>query len=321
MNKKELMSMILLQLKREVLRGRAEFIRDPRLDGRLDCQRAEALIRGGVLTAKNAPQIVPPRNMPTITSPEYAYFNKEVLDGIDLPAEATRWRQKFQGIKGGKAMAAKGASRANDGCAWECMCVVTDNLKCFRYYTKRSGNLGRQIVRIVFGRHTGRIRWANCRGCVAAECRPYCSHIMMGLTYLEDIKRGRAISGACTDGRRAWGPNTLNVDSRYHRTTLEFAILSGQAPLAFYTGFAKKPACLMHPRMNAFLHKYAELNNSGKHLHDPDDLIVQQNYGPPDTCSWVRKRRREGKDMLDRRKRFHEQCKTDRDILQGFCNS
>lgn len=321
MDKHELIAIILLQLKREALDGRAKFIRDPNLDGRLYCERAESLIREGVLTAANAPQIVPPQDMPLITSPEYRYFNKEVLDGINLSAEGTRWRIKFQGVDHGKALQAKGFSRALDGCAWECMCVVTEHLKCFRYYTKRSGHLGRQVVRLVFNRHTGRLRWANCRGCVAAEFRPWCSHISMGFEYLCDIKEGRAISGACTDGRRPWGPNTLHVDARYHRSTLEFAILSGQAPLAFYTGFAEMPYSLTRPRMQLFLDKYKELNSSAECIHDPDDLIVEQNYGPSDTCAWVRKRRREGKELLDRRKRFHQQCMQDRDILQSFCNS
>ena len=280
----------------------------------------ESLIREGVLNATNTPQLVPPQDMPLITSPAYRYFNKEILDGIDPRAEGERWRIKFQGANHGKAMQMKGISRANDGCVWECMAVVTEHLKCFRYYTKRSANLGRQVARLVFCSRTGRLLWANCRACIAGECRPWCGHINMGFHYLHEIQDGRAISGACTDGRRPWGPNTLRVDARYHRSTLEFAILSGQAPLAFATGFAIAPT-LTCPRMKSFLATYKELNNSPEYLHDPDDLIVEQNFGPPDQCSWLRQRRREGRVLLDRRKRFHKQCKEDRDILQSFCNS
>lgn len=64
MSRDELEETICLQLRREKRQGRASFIRDPFLDGRLHADRAEALIRAGVLTEMNAPQIVPPKSMP-----------------------------------------------------------------------------------------------------------------------------------------------------------------------------------------------------------------------------------------------------------------
>jgi len=209
-----------------------------------------------------------------------------------------------------------------------------------RYYTKRSARLGRQVVRLVFNRADGRLRWANCRQCVAGECRPWCSHILMGFHYLGDIKEGRAISGACTDGRRSWGPNTLDVgttclfvymhnhvhyartqqvDSRYHRTTLEFTILSGQAPLALMPGLSQVPEDLKKPKMSEFLANYETDNSSPNYMNDPDDLIVQQNFGLEVKCKWTRKRRRDDINLLEKRKRFHAQCKLDRDLLNEHC--
>jgi len=131
MDKEELRAMVRLQLEREVQQGRYKFIRDPTLDGRVNTQRAEALIRAGVLTSANCPQLLPPPNMPRITSSNYAYFNKTLLNDIDLRAEEQRWHLKFQPA-GGQAMRSKGASRASDGCAWECMCAQTTTLLCFR---------------------------------------------------------------------------------------------------------------------------------------------------------------------------------------------
>ena len=200
-----------IQLQREVIHGRV--VKDPTLDGLVNTQRVEALIRAGILTASNAPQIVPPPDMPRITSTEYHYFDKRIIADVNFNEEMQRWRRKFDG-DGGSAMIAKGTSRATEGCAWECMLVETTKLLCFRYYTKRSGNLGRQIVRQVYDRQTGRLRWANCKLCKGGECRPWCSHITMGFPYLTDIQKGRAVSGACTDGRRPWGPNTREVDAR-----------------------------------------------------------------------------------------------------------
>ena len=195
MSLQEMAHVVLTQLKREVRDGR-KYIRDPYLDGRIDCERVETLVREGILTSVNAPQIVPPSGMPTISSSRYRYFDKRLLADLDLQAELKRWRCKFQGGKSGKAMQDKGISRYNEGCAWECMCAKTPRLLCFRYYTKRSGNLGRQIVRLVFTRSDGRLRWDNCRQCVAAENRPWCSHIIMGFGFLDGIKSGRAISGS-----------------------------------------------------------------------------------------------------------------------------
>ena len=218
-------------------------------------------------------------------------------------------------------MMEKGFSRQSEGCAWECMLVTTGCLRCFRYYTKRSGHLGRQVVRIVFAKINNRwvLRWANCLECVGGESRPWCTHITMGFPHLQDIKTGRTISGACTDGRRPWGPSTLDVDSRYHRTTLEFAILSGQAHMSFFTGLTIFPPMLAQPKVKSFLQKYKELNSSQSYMNDPDDLIVEQNFGSPHECSWIRKRRGEHVEYTRLRKRIHLQCKQDRDILNEFC--
>ena len=120
-------------------------------------------------------------------------------------------------------------------------------------------------------------------------------------------------------GRRPWGPNTLHVDARYHRSTLEFCILSGQAPLAFYKGISCIPPVLNTPKMPSFLRAYSELNSNPNphYLHDPDDLIVQQNFGDHSLCTWVRKRKNDDvhKGLMKKRKKFHTQCKLDRDIL------
>ena len=64
MDRHDLEQTITLQLQREQRQGRGGFIRDPFLDGRLNTNLAEALVREGVLTAANAPQIVPPKSMP-----------------------------------------------------------------------------------------------------------------------------------------------------------------------------------------------------------------------------------------------------------------
>lgn len=274
-----------------------------------------------------------------ITAQGYAYFDKAILRGYDFRSEAKRWREKFMGRGGGKAMDLKGTlcnrrwggcfvvvakliltviaigvGAVAEGCAWECMCMETTNLLCFRYYSKRSQHLGRQVVRLVFNKSDKRLRWANCKACVGGELRPWCSHIRQGPEYLDDIQRGRAISGACTDGRRPWGPNTLVVDSRYHRTTAEIAILSGQSHMSLWTGM--KQDCIKS-KMHQFFPLYEQLNNASDHP-DPDDLIVMQNYGPHSKCTW--KRHRENDDMKQYRKRFHREAKKGRDILNKYCS-
>ena len=226
MSRSELESLIEMQLKREALRGRDMYIRDPTLDGRCVNDRAETLIRAGILTGLNAPQIVPPRGMPLISSPRYSYFNKRVLSEIDLCGELRRWKNKFDDT--GHAMVSKGVSRANEGCAWECMCVVTDDLMCFRYYTKRSGNLGRQVVRLVFLRAGGRIRWENCRLCVAGECRPWCSHIVMGFEYLNDIKES-----VCRDQQGRYLHHSSSSNSAVDMTICQMTISGDTLSIPF----------------------------------------------------------------------------------------
>ena len=82
------------------------------------------------------------------------------------------------------------------------------------------------------------------------------------------------------------------------------------------------PPSLNKPKIQTFIREYQRANSvSGtEFIHDPEDLIVEQNFGDSSKCRWVRKRKNDNKDLIERRKRFHLERKKERDILNAYCN-